>query len=118
MPRKVGDAREAGFTSSQYTSALLPPRTHQIWALLVLVPAVTLPLGKNTVHAVFGAPASVVADQYSADWTLVKGWPGGKAGPGLGTEGSTKLFSSCTEGNRQPFRPPVVRLAHSSLASN
>src|SRR5574341_2129447 len=49
------------------------------------------------------------------DWTLVKGWPVGNAG--LLFAGSTKLASSCTDGSRQPFRPPVVRLVHWNRAA-
>src|SRR2546428_9770326 len=92
----------------------MPPRTHQTKkGTSVLLPVNATPLPKSTPHAPEGASASVVADQLMEnDWTLVKGWPLGIVGPGDGTDGSTRLASSCTEGSRQPVRPPVVRPVH------
>jgi hypothetical protein len=43
----------------------------------------TLPVWRSTRHALGMSKvsaASVVADQYSFDWTLVKGWLAGSAG--------------------------------------
>jgi hypothetical protein len=51
----------------QYASAfIMPPRTHQAWKVMVLKPESTLPVSKNTSHALVGLPAFVVADQYTS----------------------------------------------------
>ena len=83
---------------------------------MVLNPLSTLPVSKNTSHALFGLPAIVVADQYASISTLVKGWPGGRVGPVL-IEGSTRLASSITDGSLQPLRPPTSLSAHATRAA-
>jgi hypothetical protein len=80
----------------------------------------TSPLVKMTAHertklALFGS-ILLVADQYTFDSTVVKGWPAGRVGPGDATEGSIKLASSEIEGSRQPFRPPTLLMRHVGLA--
>lgn len=50
----------------QYWSAFMPPRTHQTWKVMVLKAWSTLPVSKNTIHALLGLPAIVVADQYAS----------------------------------------------------
>src|SRR4249920_498023 len=93
----------------------MPPRTHQAWKVMVLNALSTLPVSKNTSHALFGLPAIVVADQYASISTLIKGWPRGRVGPVL-MEGSTRLASSEIDGNLQPFRPPTSLSAQPARA--
>src|SRR5215813_11142121 len=94
----------------------MPPRTHQAWKVMVLKAWVTLPVSKKTSHALFGLPASVVADQYTSVFTLVKGWPRGRVDP-VRMEGSTRLASSEIDGSLQPFRPPTSLSAQAARAS-
>src|SRR5688572_9714452 len=94
----------------------MPPRTHQAWKVMVLKPLSTLPVSKNTSQALFGVPATVVADQYTSICTLVKGWPRGRVFPVL-MEGSTRVASSEIDGSLQPFRPPTSLLAQAARAS-
>ncbi len=68
-----------------------------------------MPMMTPTFHAKDDLPENDGADQWWADWTLVKGWPAGKVGPGM-TDGSTRLASSRTDGSRQPLCPPMVWL--------
>src|SRR5215510_8419203 len=94
----------------------MPPRTHQAWKVMVLKAWVTLPVSRKTSHALFGLPASVVADQYTSVFTLVKGWPRGRVDP-VRMEGSTRLASSEIDGSLQPFRPPTSLSAQAARAS-
>src|SRR5215510_14071410 len=94
----------------------VPPRTHQAWKVIVLKPLSTLPVSKNTSHALFGVPATVVADQYTSNLTLVKGWPRGSVGPVL-IERSIRLANSKIDGSLQPFRPPTSLSAQAARAS-
>src|SRR4051794_15103812 len=90
------------FSKRQYLSACVPPRTHHanrelVFPVSPMMPETPKGIWKRTSHAWVGrnsARTSVVEDQYAFCRTFWNGCPGGSAGPGVGTDGSTKLANS------------------------